>query len=202
MAEHHAIGMAQPCAGRPPPGGVEHNLRFLRRGINPNTRQAFRTGPYPEPTVGAQLAPSAVRHRGKVLGWGSGTEPENRKEGTASCSGARCSTAAQQKLQELKERVKQKEATRNEEQEKKRKAKQEEATRSGEQEKKRKKDAVGIGVCPGRDERDCEGQSATAEDRAGATHAVRKKIRNQLAIDCDQPTSYESTGRKRCFSEV
>ena len=115
---------------------------------------------------------------------GSGTEPENRREGTASGFDASRSTVAKQKLQELRERVKQKEAA-----------------RSGEQEKKRKRDADNTSGFPGRKEGKCEGQGAIAEDRAGVRHAVRKQTCNQLALDWDQPAS-NNAGRKRCFSEV
>ena len=66
-ATHHAVSLMMPCRGKPRPGGAEHNLRLLRKGINPTTRRAFRDGPHPEP--GRSGRPSGF------LGseaWGSG----------------------------------------------------------------------------------------------------------------------------------
>ena len=96
MATHHAVGMALPCRGRPRPGGMEHHLRLLRRGINPQTNAPFREGPYAEPGAGAS---ACVAHWGaEAWGTGRGEVREGRK-GVGE-------TDAGRRLAELRERVK------------------------------------------------------------------------------------------------
>jgi hypothetical protein len=100
VATHHAVGMALPCRGRPKPGGMEHNLRLLRRGINPQTNVPFREGPYAEP--GANRT-ACGGHWGAEV-WGTGREMVGVKGPGV--------TEAGRRLAELRERVKKK-ATRS-----------------------------------------------------------------------------------------
>ena len=102
-ATHHAVSLAQPCRGRPRPGGAQHNLRLMRRGINPTTRQAFRDGPHPEPGCCARLSKEDDSER-----WGSGVEVEH---GIAGSKDRRSTHAvgkmatAKERLEELRKRV-------------------------------------------------------------------------------------------------
>ena len=48
-ATHHAIRLSMPCEGKARAGGAQHNLKMLRKGFNPITKQVAKEGPYPEP---------------------------------------------------------------------------------------------------------------------------------------------------------
>ena len=98
MATHHAVGMALPCRGKPKPGGAEHNLRLLRRGVNPYTGTHFRDGPYAEPGSKCSLEGCSRA----VQAWGSGREGESEaipQKNDASI------TKAKQRLIQLRQRV-------------------------------------------------------------------------------------------------
>ena len=106
-ATHHAISLAQPCKGKPRPGGAEHNLRLLRRGINPITRLAFREGPFPEPGSNAKPQVAAESER-----WGGrGTVPEvsAQARGQGGRSASVKLPTAKQRLEALRKRVIEKE---------------------------------------------------------------------------------------------
>ena len=112
-ATHHAVSLGLPCRGKPRPGGAEHNLRLLRKGVNPITRMAFREGPFPEP--GSNARPVMTVESGS---WGSkgGTWQalEWRRAGTEG-RGRSGEPTAQQRLEALRRRVVEKEKKRREE---------------------------------------------------------------------------------------
>ena len=99
-ATHHAVGLALPCRGRPKPGGVEQNLRMLRRGVNPNTRRRVKDGPYPEPGMVGR----AEVGRGE---WGTGKERYWLKDKAANLRPkARTEAIAGERLQRIRDRIK------------------------------------------------------------------------------------------------
>ena len=109
-ATHHAVSLALPCRGKPRPGGAEHNLRLLRKNINPTTRVAFREGPFPEP--GSNAVPTSAIESGRWGGRGVVLDGAAWARGLEKCSASVKQLTARQRMEALRRRVREKELRR------------------------------------------------------------------------------------------
>ena len=131
------------------------------------------------------MLPSAVKHRGNAIGWGSGAEAEaNRVESVTRPSLSK-NTSAKKKLQELRDRVVKKEA----------------AKKEG-QEMKRGRDAEEAGCFPGKGETGKEKQSAEDVFQSEVRHIQRRKICGESCSESCHPGGSNRAGKKRSFDEI